>query len=97
MKQFDVPDEMKIPFDYSDKDLPVSVKTFRPVVFRDGDSFCVVFGPNPQAGVFGRGNTPKEAVADWDKKLYHRIKEHKKEDEVAKFVIDTISSSDFNI
>ena len=95
MKQFDVPDEMKIPFDYSDKDLPISVKTFRPPVFRDGDSYCVVFGPDPQEGVFGCGDTPKEALADWDKNLYHRIKEHKKDDEVANFVINTIASSEF--
>jgi hypothetical protein len=97
MKQFDVPDQMKIPFDYSDKDLPISVRTFRPLIFKDGDSYCVVFGPDPQAGVFGCGDTPKEALTDWDKNLYYRIREHEKDDDVARFVINTIGSSDLNI
>ena len=96
MKQFDVPAEIRVPFDYSDKELPVSVRIFKPVIFRDADSFCVVFGPNPQAGVFGCGDTPREALTNWDKNLYRRIKQHKKDDEVTSFVINTIASSEFN-
>ncbi len=49
MKQLNVPAEMKVDVDYSDKQIPESAKIFTPLVFKDGDSFCVVLGPDPQA------------------------------------------------
>jgi hypothetical protein len=77
MKQLSVPDEMKVEIDYSSKEVPESVKTFQPLLFKDGNSYCCVLGPDPQLGVFGCGDTPFHALQDWDKHL----KEYKPKDE----------------
>tara|TARA_R110002167_G_scaffold296081_1_gene500576 strand:+ start:167 stop:409 length:243 start_codon:yes stop_codon:yes gene_type:complete len=37
----------------------------KPKVYLDGDKWCVAYGEMP-TGVFGFGNTPHEAVIDWE-------------------------------
>lgn len=69
MKQLDVPSEMKINMDFADNKVPESARTFQPVLFKDGDSYCCVLGPNQQEGVYGCGETPIAALKDWDKVL----------------------------
>jgi hypothetical protein len=39
---------------------------FRPEVFPDGDKWCALYGKNLQAGVAGFGDTPAEAMIDFD-------------------------------
>ena len=90
MEQYDVPEEMRVPLDYADEELPASVRVFKPVLFIDGDSFCCVLGPDPQAGVFGCGDTSKEALIDWEKHLIDRINYNLGDDEVSKFLIDNL-------
>jgi len=86
MQQLTVPEEMKVDIDFSDKQLPDSVETFQPVLFKDGDSYCCVLGPDPQEGVFGCGPTPLDALKDWDKNLQERKKVTDKNDEVAAYI-----------
>ncbi|MCZ8113854.1 hypothetical protein [Silanimonas sp.] len=49
------------------------IGTLRPRIFIDGDKWCVLYGENVQDGVAGFGDSPREAVYDfnkaWDKKL----------------------------
>lgn len=94
MKQLDVPSEMKVQIDFSDNKIPESVKTFQPVLFKDGDSFCCVLGPDPQEGVYGCGNTPIAALKDWDKSLRQRMKATDKNDEVAVFIHRILNPDD---
>ena len=42
----------------------------QPTVFKDGDSFCVLYGQNPQAGIFGCGRSVEEALIDWENNLH---------------------------
>ena len=86
MKQLDVPSEMKVNIDFADNKIPESVKTLQPLLFKDGDSYCCVLGPDPQEGVFGCGKTPIEALKDWDKSLKQRMKVKDKNDEVALYI-----------
>ena len=53
-----------------------------------------MLGPDPQAGVFDCGNTPMEALKDWDIHLQERIKD-KTDDQVAQFIIDVLQSSGY--
>jgi len=46
----------------------------KPVIFQEGNPFCCLLGTDPQAGVFGCGDSLKEAIADWDQHLKERIK-----------------------
>jgi hypothetical protein len=93
MKQMDVPAEMKIEMNYEDADLPEAVKTLKPLVFKDGDSFCCLLGPDPQEGVFGCGPTQQEALNDWEANMRKRIIYHKAGDEVAQFIEDNLNAS----
>jgi len=86
MRQLEVPSEMKVNIDFADNKVPESARTFQPVVFRDGDSYYCVLGPDPQEGVFGCGKTPIAALKDCDKSLKQRMKVNDKNDEVALFI-----------
>jgi len=94
MDQFEPPEEMKISVDYSDDKLPVAVRVLKPVVFQEGNAFCCLLGPDPQAGVFGCGGSPKEAIADWDLHLKERIKDPVQNDEVIEYIKETFTTID---
>jgi hypothetical protein len=85
MKQMEIPEEMKIDIDYNDI-FPLSVGKLRPQVFRDGDHYCCLLGPNPAEGVFGCGETVTEALLDWDDQMHKRVMNADENDEVAAFI-----------
>jgi len=87
---------MQIIIDYSDKDLPASVKIFQPVVFKDGYLFCVVLGPDAERGVSGYGNTLQEAIVSWNKSLQQRVMDYDDGDEVVKFIVQKLKSYKVN-
>jgi hypothetical protein len=72
-----------------------SVKQFRPAVFKDGQSVCVLLGADPQAGVFGRGDCTKEALINWDKHLQQRAKDPKGGDDLDEYIQDTLAESEW--
>lgn len=39
---------------------------WRPAVYPDGTKWCALYGDDPQRGVAGFGDTPAEAMADFD-------------------------------
>lgn len=57
-----------------------------PTVFHEGDAYCCILGEDPVQGVFGCGNTPEEAVKDWDETLRIRLEEAQPGDEVVGYV-----------
>lgn len=75
MKQMKLPAEMIIPYDYEAPGVPESVKTLRPVMFKDRerdmgtscDGFCILLGEDPQVGIMGCGKCLEEAIEDWRK------------------------------
>jgi hypothetical protein len=93
MQQMNVPDEMKVPINFDDKDLPEAVRTLRPLMYKDGDSFCCLLGPDQHQGVSGRGSTRQEALTDWEANMRKRIIYHKPGDELARFIEDTLNAS----
>lgn len=47
-------------------------RTMRPRVFKDGDSWCALYGESPQDGVAGFGNTPELACQNFDEAWHGR-------------------------
>ncbi len=49
------------------------IGTLRPRIFIDGDMWCVLYGENVQDGIAGFGESPRDAVYDfnkaWNRKL----------------------------
>ena len=93
MQQLNLPDEMKVPVNFNSADLLNSVRVLRPLVYKDGDSVCVVLGPDPQEGVFGCGPTTEVALKDWDTHLKERISSHKEGDDVAGYILEKLKGS----
>jgi hypothetical protein len=40
---------------------------YRPALMADGTKWCALYGPDLQVGVAGFGDTPAEAMADFDR------------------------------
>ena len=47
---------------------------FRPRIYVDGDKWCALYGDNLQDGVAGFGNSPAEAMLDFDATWYAMLK-----------------------
>ena len=83
--------------DYEMEDLPQSVKELRPAMFREGGSFCCILGPDPETGIFGRGDNPKAAFDDWDRRFKERMALNPKNDEVVEFVLDNMDAVNWQV
>lgn len=46
---------------------------YRPTVGRDGNKWCALYGPNLMEGVCGFGDSPAEAMADFDRNWVEKI------------------------
>lgn len=47
---------------------------FRPQIMQDGNSFIALLGENLAVGVVGCGDTPAEAMLDFDKAFYRKAR-----------------------
>lgn len=88
---------MKVDIDFSEEVLPKSARTLRPLVWKDGDSFCCVLGPDPSTGVFGSGDTPMLAIVDWDVHLTNRLADPAENDEVVEYVKDVYKADNSEV
>jgi hypothetical protein len=68
-----------------------AAKALHPIVFKEGDSFCALLGPDPQAGIFGCGSTPKSALTDWDEHLKEHLATAGDDDEIVQHVKGVLS------
>ena len=57
---------------YDEAHLTESFKKVQPTVYRDGHAYCCISGGNPVDGIFGCGNSPEEAIENWDKAFEKR-------------------------
>lgn len=73
--------------------VPASVAALRPTLFKDGNSYCTILGPDPSIGIFGCGNTPEAALADWDKHLKECLEQPANNDPVAKYAKEKLESA----
>lgn len=88
MEQMNVEESIKVEVDFTQEVLPKSARKLQPLVWKEGDSFCCLLGPEPQTGIFGRGETPLLAIVDWDTHLTTRLAQATEEDEVVQYVKD---------
>lgn len=74
MEQMNMQGMEVINFNFEDTSLPGPVRELRPAVYKQGDGYCVILGPDLQHGISGCGNTPQAALENWNKHLQERIK-----------------------
>lgn len=64
MKHFEINPEKVIKVEFTGV-----ASILNPTLYKDGDSYCCILGPDPESGVIGCGRTPEKAVHDWDEHL----------------------------
>jgi hypothetical protein len=69
-----------------------AASALQPVVFKEGDSYCCLLGPDPEIGVMGCGDTALEAVKDWDDHLADHLSKAGEQDEVVRHVREVLSN-----
>ena len=47
---------------------------YRPKIFLDGNKWCALYGENLQDGVAGFGDSPADAMADFDANWFKKLK-----------------------
>jgi hypothetical protein len=92
MKQMDVDKTARIDLDYNDADLPEPVRQFKPVLYKDGDSFSILLGPDPQEGVYGRGLSVDEAIKNWEQHFNDEIDNPREGNETTRFILDNLNT-----
>src|SRR5450755_1861194 len=84
--------ENLVPANYEDINFPPAFRAFKPIIFKESQLFCCLLGPNTRQGIYGFGQTPKDALTQWDEEFKKRVKTHEKSDKTARFVIHKIKS-----
>lgn len=79
--------------DYDNVKYSDEIRTYRPAVYKDGDSFCCLLGPDPQEGIFGCGDSPDDALEDWRNEFHHRLAEAGEDDPIGQEIRDYRSTS----
>jgi hypothetical protein len=97
MEQMNIDESMKVNIDFSEPVLPKSARTLQPLVWKDGDSYCCVLGPDPSVGVFGCGDTPMLAIVDWDTHLTSRLADPEDNDPVVDYVKDVYKADNTEV
>lgn len=94
MMPSNIPPEQQVKIDFDSEEYSSEVKALKPAVFIEGKSYCCLYGPDLAAGIMGCGDTPEEALHDWEANLHERIKNAKQDpqngDEVVFNAIDTL-------
>ncbi len=68
-------------------------KKIQPKVYQKDNYYYCLLGPNPQIGIFGRGNTANEAISDWVQELRKRLRQPKDDDDLLQYLSDTLDLS----
>jgi hypothetical protein len=97
MEQMNVPEEMKIEYDFDNENATEAVRTLQPLIYRDGPDYHCVIGPDLKNGIVGVGSTVNEALLEWESKVRKRIIYHTENDELAAFIIDKLNASPKNV
>lgn len=93
MKQMVIAEDMIIPLNYDSPGLSSAVKQFKPTLFKDGESFSCVLGPDYEQAIIGSGITEDEAIKNWGIAFKERLKSKGEDDAVAQYIRDTLATS----
>ncbi|TCO25371.1 hypothetical protein EV200_104409 [Pedobacter psychrotolerans] len=62
-----------IDFDFSRFRLPTYVIVFKPLLFQERSRYIAVLGPDLESGITGYGETPEDALINWNDNLRSQI------------------------
>lgn len=97
MEQMNIEESMKVDIDFTGAALPKSAKKLEPFVWKDGDDFYCLLGPDPTVGIFGSGDSPLRAIVDWDTNLTRRLAAPIEDDQVIEYVKDVYKADNTEV
>jgi hypothetical protein len=71
-------------------DASLAAHILQPAIFEEGDIYSCLLGDNPLTGIIGCGDTPAEALEDWEDTLKERINAGDPDDEVAVYAVQEL-------
>lgn len=74
MVQMKIDERHVVPLNYDNIFHPKSVRVMKPVLFKVGELFCCLLGPDPKCGIFGYGNTMRAALWSWNLHFQEQLK-----------------------
>ncbi|HKO81749.1 MAG TPA: hypothetical protein VJU78_15195 [Chitinophagaceae bacterium] len=93
MQQIAIDEDLIVPLDYDSPELSRAVRQFKPTLYKDGDAFACILGPDSEQAVYGQGITEDEALKNWEADFKSRLKSKGDNDEVAQYIKDTLAIS----
>lgn len=93
MEQMNVEENKKVVLNYEDPTLTKFVRQFRPLVYRDGNLYCCILGPNPETGVFACADSLEDTLQQWTEEVKKRASAPGTGDEVKQYINDTLNQS----
>lgn len=93
MQQMNIDKSKVVPIDFESEDLPLPVRQFKPALYKEGELFCCILGPDPETGVYACGATEDGAINKWIAALNERMKNQNPDDKVALYIKDTLAAS----
>jgi hypothetical protein len=93
MQQIVIDEDLIVPLNYESKELPGSIRQFKPTLYKEGDAFVCVLGPDVEQAIYGRGATEDEALQNWEADFKDRLKSKGDNDVVAQYIKDTLATS----
>ncbi|KQS30920.1 hypothetical protein ASG33_11175 [Dyadobacter sp. Leaf189] len=93
MEQMKIDQDALVSVDFENEALTRNLKIFRPAVFKDGDTYKCLLGPDLDSGILGVGDTARAAMLDWDVKLNEFLTAHDPNDPLAQYVLDMLATT----
>lgn len=93
MQQIVINEDLIVPLDYKSLELSSAVRQFKPTLYKEGDSFVCVLGPDAEQAIYGRGATEDEALENWEEDFNDRLKSKGENDTIAQYIRDTLATS----
>jgi hypothetical protein len=90
MIQMVIDPDLVVDYDFTKPEVNRTLKNLQPVVYKNGESYNCLLGPDLETGIVGMGASPEEAIYNWERNLQQRIQHPAEDDEVSEFVIDTL-------
>lgn len=75
-----------INIDYDLHELSVVVKFFKPTLFKSGHAYICLLGDNAKDGILGIGDTPKDALINWEKHFNTQMVTRSNDDHIVRYV-----------
>ena len=93
MKQMAIDESLIVPLDYEVPGLSAAIRQFKPILYKEGELFCCILGPDLEQGIYSCGATEDEALKNWDAAFKDRLKSKGEDDELAQYLKDTLATS----